>query len=207
MVIHVLDRDGFCANSPSLHPVEGELIEFVLDVIGGGRIVGVSNNGTIGTLGQSAETTLAEADPNDIINELTDGECQAWVKISNSLLGVTDVLVTAHDPEGVPVFDRIVDFATQVEYTLHFRWTLITWPGEDGIAVGDALTNDLGDISAEVTAIYGWDAVAQVWLAYFPDGVGVPGANDLATLNTGSAYWVAIAGQGNVTWLIAVGVD
>ncbi|MFQ5381469.1 MAG: hypothetical protein ACE5EF_07590 [Dehalococcoidia bacterium] len=83
------------------------------------------------------------------------------------------------------------------------RWALITWPGEDGIAVGDAIASVVDD----VTAVYGWDADAQVWLAYFPDGVGVPGANDLATLVQGDAYWIAIAGPDDVTWEIAVNVD
>ena len=222
VVIHVTDRDGYCTGSelgrsttPSMHGVFGEDIDFTLDVIGGGRIVGVSDNsdgsaGTLGILGQDAQTTLADADTvlaGTGVEPLSVDECAAWVKISNSLLGVTDVLVTADDPEGMPVFDRIVDFQTQVDYTLYFRWTLITWPGEDGIEVGDALNNALGDISTEVTAIYGWDAVAQVWLAYFPDGVGVPGANDLAVLETRVAYWVAIGGPGNVSWEIAINVD
>ena len=50
-----------------------------------------------------------------------------------------------------------------------------------------------------------WDAATQAWRAYFPAGAGVPGANDLTALRTGSAYWVAISGPGPVIWPIAEG--
>ena len=43
-----------------------------------------------------------------------------------------------------------------------------------------------------MTAIYGWDAAAQQWLGYFPSGVNVPGANDLVSLKTGAAFWIAV---------------
>ena len=64
-----------------------------------------------------------------------------------------------------------------------------------------------GDISGEVTAIYGWNADTQTWLAYFPDGVELAGVNDLTVLNTEVAYWVAISGPGDVIWEIEVNVD
>ncbi|MDZ7727566.1 MAG: hypothetical protein U5Q44_04845 [Dehalococcoidia bacterium] len=88
-------------------------------------------------------------------------ECQAWVKISNSLLGVTNVLTIAHDDEGDIGFDNIIDFQDEHEYTLNFRWSLVTWMGADGISPADAIggtgENEGGDdISDQVTAIYGW---------------------------------------------------
>jgi hypothetical protein len=137
-------------------------------------------------------------------------ECQAWIRVSNTLLGILNVLVIAHDDEGDIGFDRIVDFQNEAEYELTFRWSLITWAGEDGISPADALEgNDppTTDITDEVTAIYGWDQDAQEWLGYFPAGVGVPGANDLTELELGAAYWVAIEGPDNVTWTIATNVD
>jgi hypothetical protein len=99
-----------------------------------------------------------------------------------------------------------------MSYTLNFRWSLITWAGADNIPVADAIggtgANDEGnDISASVTAIYGWDAAAQQWLGYFPSGVNVPGANDLVTLQAGDAYWIAITGPSSVTWTIATNVN
>jgi hypothetical protein len=209
VVVHVKDRDGYCSPSPSANPVIGEAVEFVLDSIGDGRIVGVSPGGTIGTLGQDAAAVLVDSTTatgafalhNGTTAKLGD-ECQAWVKISNSLLGVTDVLVYTHNPEGAAVFDRVVDFTSTTTYTLHFRWSLITWPGENAIAVGTAITGLTG-----VTAIYGWDGVTQSWAAYFPDGVGVPGANDLVSLTNGQAYWIAIAGPNSVAWTIVTNVS
>ncbi|MBI2767468.1 MAG: hypothetical protein HYX53_16355 [Chloroflexi bacterium] len=138
-------------------------------------------------------------------------ECQAWVKISNSLLGIVDVLVIAKDDEGNIGFDKIIDLQGTASFTLNFRWSLITWTGADKVPVSDALAgkgaNDAGnDISGEVTAVYGWDAPGQNWLGYFPNGVNVPGANDLVTLTNGAAYWIAINGPGSVTWTIATNV-
>ncbi|MFN8506212.1 MAG: hypothetical protein U0547_01440, partial [Dehalococcoidia bacterium] len=139
-------------------------------------------------------------------------ECQAWIKVSNSLLGILNVLVIAHDDEGNIGFDKIIDLQGTATFTLNFRWSLITWTGADNIPVTDALkgtgANDAGnDISDQVTAVYGWDAAAQDWLGYFPTGVNVPGANDLVTLDQGAAYWIAIKGPSSVTWTIATKVD
>ncbi|HMO54516.1 MAG TPA: hypothetical protein PJ994_08435, partial [Tepidiformaceae bacterium] len=142
-------------------------------------------------------------------------ECQAWIKVSNSLLGIVNVLTIAHDDEGNIGFDRVIDLTNTHSYTLNFRWSLITWVGANGIPVNAALTgtgsggqNPGGnDISASVTAIYGWNAAAQQWLGYFPSGVNVPGANDLTSLNTGQAYWIAITGPSSVTWTVASNVN
>jgi len=139
-------------------------------------------------------------------------ECQAWVKLSNSLLGITNVLVFAHDDEGLIGFDKIVDFNDTVEYTLNFRWSLITWMGADNIAPAAALGATGGnaggtDILDEVTAVYGWEASSQSWLAFFPDGVDIPGANDLTGLRTGNAYWIAIKGPSSITWSVVTDVD
>jgi hypothetical protein len=140
-------------------------------------------------------------------------ECQAYIKVSNSLLGILNVLSIAHDDEGNIGFDKVIDLTGTTSYTLNFRWSLITWAGADGISVADALkggatTKNPGgnDISAQVTAIYGWDQVAQAWLGFFPTGVNVPGANNLTALKTGSAYWIAITGPGPVTWTVTTNV-
>lgn len=137
-------------------------------------------------------------------------ECQAWIKVSNSLLGILDILVIAHDDEGDVGFDKIIDLQSTMSYSLSFRWTLITWAGQDGIATADALKGSGGatnDITSSVTAVYGWDPAAQAWLGYFPSAVPVPGANDLTKLTNGDAYWIAITGPGSVTWTIATNVD
>ena len=92
----------------SLHPVLGERVDFQLDVITGGSIVEVPN-GTIGILGQSASTlTFDTVDPSQVTNVIkplkADPECQTWIRVSNSLLGIGNVLVTAYDPEGTIQF-------------------------------------------------------------------------------------------------------
>jgi uncharacterized repeat protein (TIGR01451 family) len=200
----------------SLHPVWGEKVTFQLDVITGGSIVEVPN-GTIGILGQSAESfTFDTADPSQVNNVIkplkNDPECQTWIRVSNSLLGVGNVLVTAYDPEGTIQFDRIIDFQSTTSYSLSFRWSLITWAGANNISVSDALkgtgANDAGnDIFDQVTAVYGWEQASQNWLGFFPAGVNVPGANDLTKLIEGSAYWIAIKGPSSVTWTIATNVN
>ena len=141
-----------------------------------------------------------------------DPECQTWIRVSNSLLGIGNVLVTAYDPEGTLQFDRVIDFQTTTSYSLSFRWSLITWAGANNISLSDALKgtgpNDPGnDIFDQVTAVYGWDAAAQQWLGFFPAGVNVPGANDLTKLTEGQAYWIAIKGPASVTWTIASNVN
>ena len=143
----------------------------------------------------------------------TTDECQAFVKVSNSLLGILNVLAVAHDDEGNIGFDKIVDLTGTTSYTLNFRWSLITWAGADNIPVTDALKGGAStanpggnDISSSVTAVYGWNASSQTWLGYFPNGVNVPGANNLTALSTGQAYWVAITGPGSVTWTVTTNV-
>ncbi len=200
----------------TLHSVLGEQVNFQLDVITGGSIVEVPN-GTIGTLGQSATSfTFDTLDPNQatkVIKPLVnDPECQTWIRVSNSLLGIGNVLVTAFDPEGTIQFDRVIDFQTTTSYSLSFRWSLITWAGADSISVSDALkgtgANDAGnDIFDQVTAVYGWEQASQQWLGFFPAGVNVPGANDLTQLKKGQAYWIAIKGPSSVTWTIASNVN
>jgi hypothetical protein len=168
--------------------------------------VAVNNPATTGVL-EFPLSPLAGADQVD--------ECQAWIKVSNSLLGILNVLAIAHDDEGNIGFDEIIDLTNTMSYTLNFRWSLITWAGADDISVNDAIkgTGTSGDnpggndISASVTAIYGWEASSQSWLGYFPSGVNVPGANDLVTLKTGQAYWIAITGPSSVTWTIATNIN
>jgi hypothetical protein len=212
--------------TPTADPVEA--VDFLIDsdeggiiiqTSGGTSFIDVTREATI----QAGLPTYSTADSGrsetatDATRKfapLTAGtdECQAWVKLSNSLLGVTNILVFAHDDEGLIGFDRIVDFNDTVEYTLNFRWSLITWMGADNIPPADALSgtgaNEGGtDILDEVTAVYGWEASSQEWLAFFPSGVDIPGANDLTGLREGDAYWIAIRGPESITWTVVTDVD
>ena len=163
------------------------------------------------TFSTAANTTEAEFPFSDLASAGQTDECQAWVKVSNSLLSLTNFLVIAHDDEGDIGFDQIIDFETTVSFQLTFRWTLHTWVGPNNIPVADALhgtgLNGLGnDIYDQVTAVYGWQQASQEWLGFFPSGVSVPGANDLIVLQTGQAYWIAIVAPGPVTWTYATNV-
>ncbi len=202
-----------------------ELVDFLIDSDEGGIFVETSA-GKPGSVTRefaegvptysTSETARTLTAQNDLrkfepINGST-AECQSWVKISNSLLGVTNVLVIAANDEGNVGFDVIVDFQSEMDYTLNFRWSLITWAGADNIPPMDALSgtgdNEGGtDILDEVTAVYGWEASSQSWLAFFPDGVDVPGANDLTGLRTGHAYWIAIRGPESITWTVVTDVN
>jgi hypothetical protein len=228
IVFHAKDRDGFCdpGSAFSLHPVLSsedalfevgandpvESVDFLIDA-GEGIIVSTSGGGTINDGAQFATgvPTFDTADFPSLQKGGVAGECQAWIRVSNSLLGIVNILVRAHDDEGDIGFDVIVDLQTTMDYTLTFRWSLITWAGADNIPVADALhgtgANEAGnDIYDSVTAVYGWNQAAQEWLAFFPSGVNVPGANDLLTLDNGAAYWIAIEAPGPVTWTIAKNV-
>lgn len=77
-------------------------------------------------------------------------------------------------------------------YRLNRGWTLLTWTGKDGTPPGEALSRPGGET---ITAIYTWMPPGR-WLAYFPNGVGVPGANDLEELRSGNAYWIASRSDG-----------
>lgn len=215
-VFHALDRDGFCNPPPgavSLHPVIDMPVDFVIEA-GEGVIIETSSRDTTpgrsktGVPTFSTALNTASANPVRSFPPLVDGvtdECQAWVKISQSIPGPLRVLVTVPGDAGGKI-GFIADLArtTTVDVDLTFRWSLVTWPGEDGISPADALKGAGGsaDITSRVTAIYGWDAATQTWSAYFPSAAGVPGANNLAALRTGTAYWVAISGPGPVTWTV-----
>ncbi len=207
-------------------PVEN--VDFLIDS-GEGIIIGQSGGGVINDGKQFASDiptfSVYENDPatsgikefplSSLAASGQTDECQAWIKVSNSLLGILNVLAIANDDEGNIGFDKIIDLTNTTSYTLNFRWSLITWAGADNISVSDAIkgTGTSGknpggnDISASVTAIYGWDGSAQQWLGYFPSGVNVPGANDLTALKNGQAYWIAITGPSSVTWTIASNVN
>ncbi len=238
IVFRALDRDGFCSQrlpgSVSLHPVLSawdddytvgandpiEYVDFLIDA-GEGIIVNTSggsiNDGKqfatgVPTFSTLLNPTVALGGIKEFapLNDGTD-ECQAWIRVSNSLLGILNVMTTAYDDEGDIGFDRIIDFSSTASYELTFRWSLITWAGQDGISPTNALKGTVGDgandIFDQVTAVYGWNQASQSWLGFFPAGVSVPGANDLTALQNGQAYWIAIKGPNSVTWTIGTDVN
>lgn len=217
VVFHALDRDGFCQppdGAVSLHPVIGMPIDFTIET-GDGVIIESSDGlAAYGRTANDVDTfstavNAASASPIRSFPPLVDGvtdECQAWIRVSQSIPGPLRVMVTAPGDDGGSI-GFVADLArpTGETLSLNFRWSLITWSGTDGMTPGAALTGPVGgtDITAQTSAIYGWDAAAQRWLAFFPSGAGIPGANDLSALKTGAAYWIAINGPGGVTWAVS----
>ncbi|MEO8540346.1 MAG: hypothetical protein ABI577_11440 [bacterium] len=217
VVFHALDRDGFCqppVGAVSLHPVIGLPVDFVIEA--GDGVIIESSDGSAG-FGRTANAVktfstavnAASASPIRAFKPLIDGladECQAWIRVSQSIPGPLRVLVTAPGDDGGQV-GFLADLARPegASLTLNFRWSLITWSGTDAIAPGTALKGPSGgnDISGQTSAIYGWDAAAQRWLGYFPSGANIPGANDLTALKTGAAYWIAINGPSSVSWPVS----
>jgi Domain of unknown function DUF11 len=218
------DTFTFVDSNGVTHTTPPELIDFLID---SGEGIVLNNSGGTVNDGKQFATGVPTFDvaarkalglltfPLDApaMPAGTADECQAFIQVSNSLLGIMDVLVVAHNDEGNEGFEKIIDLTGTTSYTLNFRWSLITWAGADGIPVADALkggasTKNPGgnDISASVTAVYGWNASGQSWLGYFPTGVNVPGANNLTSLSTGQAYWIAITGPGSVTWTVTTNV-
>lgn len=210
VVFHALDRDGFCqppAGAVSLHPVLDMPVDFIIEA-GDGVIIEASAGGiapgraAMGVRTFSTAANAAAGSPVRSFPPLREGvsdECQAWVRISQSIPGPLRVLVLAPGDGGGQVgwvVEAGRDSVTTV--SLAFRWTLVTWSGP-GMAPAQAVAGVRG---ATVTAIYGWDASAQTWTAYFPGGEDIPGANTLAALEPGRAYWVAIAGPGPGAWVM-----
>lgn len=125
VVIHLLDRDGFCGNSPSLHPVLGEQVDFIIESPNGTIFPDINGNEAEGPVAvvaaddKSATThTFDTAVNNTIANggitvdsgpDFDSGECQAWIHVSESLLEPINVIVRAFDPEGEVTFDVVVN--------------------------------------------------------------------------------------------------
>lgn len=86
---------------------------------------------------------------------------------------------------------------TPMSYRLFATWTMIGWVGPDGMTPEEAVVQSGGGV---ITAIYGFDGATQSWRGYFPEGVGIPGANDLEALRYAGAYW--IAAETDTNWVV-----
>ncbi|MGE5594757.1 MAG: Calx-beta domain-containing protein [Hyphomicrobiales bacterium] len=109
--------------------------------------------------------------------------------------------------------------AETVTMKLFYRWSLLPYTGKtmDALAALKGLESPdnpaTNDVSDEVTAIYRWNPTGagcpagqdQCWDAFFPEGVGVPGANDFTTMVNGEIYWIAIEGPGDIDWTVIKG--
>lgn len=133
VVFHALDRDGFCAPLPgavSLHPVIDLPVDFVIEA-GNGIIIETSNGNT--AFGRSANDILtfstaanaASTAPIRAFAPLVDGlkdECQAWIKVSQSIPGPLKVLVTVPGDDGGEIaFDADLARPGATTLDLNFR--------------------------------------------------------------------------------------
>lgn len=120
VVAHLRDRDGYC-DAASYHNVLGVPIEFQIDAGLGGVIIGAqARPSSVNILGRSASTTTfdtkdeqgAPLNAGISLPVVEDDECQAWIKVSNSLLKPVNVLVTfPAPPSPVPANVRITGFS------------------------------------------------------------------------------------------------
>jgi hypothetical protein len=150
VVFHVTDRDGFCGDSPSLHPVLGERVDFLIDSNSGVIVPNVNGDeaegppSSVSADNKEATTHTFDTSVNNSVENggitvepvITSGECQAWIHISESLLNPINVIVTAFDPEGTVTFDTIINptptpsptpsptpfVPTPTPFTLHLVW-------------------------------------------------------------------------------------
>lgn len=82
--------------------------------------------------------------------------------------------------------------------SLRAGWTNVAYGGESA-PVDLALSN----VQAAVEAVWWWDADAQAWQAYFPDGPAL--LSSLARFERDQAYWIRVAQD--VAWAPIARVD
>ena len=88
-----------------------------------------------------------------------------------------------------------------VEIQLSETWTVLEWPGTDGVGVAHVLR--ASGVAERILVVYGWDEAAQTWLSFFPGLEHMPALTTLSTFERGRIYWIAVAEP--VTWTVARG--
>ena len=210
VVFHALDRDGFC-NPPvgavSLHPVLGIPVDFVIES-GDGIIIDSSTGSAtprrsandVPTFSTAVNATLAA--PVRAFAPLVDGlkdECQAWIKVSQSIPGPLRVLVSVPSDDGKSImWVADLERETARDLDLNFRWTLITWGTAGSMAPAEALAGDAGGAVPRST-----DGTRQ------PRPGGHTSPRRQASrgerprfAGRRAGYWVAVKGPGGATWTV-----
>ena len=192
VVAHVTDRYGACDATPPFN-VLGVSLKWEIDA-GNGSIVEAQGQPVTVDAGRRAArtTTFDTADTaNEAITKtvVAAGECQAWIKLTNSLLTPTNVRVTFPAPlpvdeEGEIVLDVTVQFGAQANRLLEPGWNLVT-AGRSGSILSAMSGNE-----AKVSAIYTWDPVGSDWKLFVPGGPAFLSAFD--QFEAGRAYWVQV---------------
>ncbi len=174
------------------------------------------------TSGQAGTTVVITGSGFTGASSVTFGGVSASFNVNS------DTQITATAPSGMPAGqldirvsnsggtsanvagDNFTNTASAQTYvhTLYFRWTLVSWNGQDGISISTALSGSgagTNNVASIVTAIWLFDPVTQTYKGWFPTGAGIPGAVDITTLRKGSVYWIAINASGSTNWTIVLG--
>jgi hypothetical protein len=66
---------------------------------------------------------------------------------------------------------------------------LTTWPGPDDAPIASVISECQDGALSGVTAVWTFDSSTQSWLGWFANAGTIPGANDITTFQTGTAYF------------------
>jgi len=226
IIAHLKDRDGYCKYqvksdptasngvtfSPSLNPVQGEEIEFILNTpigsiidvspnalynaphtpLGTARVIGLAD-GVI--INRSDAVALAEDERVlDFYGEARpvreDDECQAWIVIEHPATEDPDVSIIFHDPEGV-IFRHWPP--SELLVSLVPGWNDSCYVGPEQ-PVDDAVA----DIAEHVYAIYRLRA-DQGFDRWFP---GRPDISTIITINPYDPLIILMAADAG--WLMDI---
>jgi hypothetical protein len=222
IIAHLKDRDGFCkwdvdypdvTFSPSLNPVQGEEIEFILNTEIG-SIIDVSPNALYSAphtpLGTATVTGLedgviinrrdavAQAEDERVLAYydearavVEDDECQAWVLIEHPVGEDPDVGVVFHDPEGVITRHWP---PSELNVSLVQGWNDSCYVGPE-----QPIEDAVADIAGDIVAIYRFRNEEQMWGRWFP---GHPGISTITTLNPYDQLFLLVAA--NAQWLMEI---
>ena len=123
-----------------------------------------------------------------------------YVTVGSTNVQTGAAIAALGNPGSATVFHPGTGIGT-VSYNLVFGWNLITWAGQNNIAVGSP--NGLGSIVSSISAVYTFDALTQQWRYWFPTPPA--SGNTLTTLQTGTAYFIYVTAPGGATLTVPAG--
>jgi len=151
-----------------------------------------------GNTAASSFTIVSDTQINAVSPAGAEGDVQVRVQNANGLSATS--LATR--------FTYGAAQAATVTIPLSTGWSFKTWLGRNGITPTQALRGQESpdnpatiDIYNLVTVIWYWNGTQ--WLAFFPAGVNVPGANTLTSMPYGQPIWVYA--NSNVNWVTVQG--
>jgi|GEM_PF-5125875 len=203
VVAHLRDRDGFC-DAANFNNTLGVPVTFEIDAGGGVIIEAADRPFTInGTRQFATATTFDTLDANDrpinthiarppLFADQPD-ECQAWIKITNSLMVPTNVMVTfPAPPSPIPGDIRITNLQCE---------------GQETITVKNFGTNEvnlggfsLESIGSDVGNAEQLDLIGILQPGESKTFLGGPAASENNWIGTGSEVFVGAGDFAALTW-------